>query len=97
MIMINPSVMYERVENVIYILSPKDSEEGGEIIVLDEIAAEIWSLLDQFHSEDEIIDELAGIYDVPLSELQNDVKEFIANLVEQELVKIKKKKKKKKN
>ena len=86
MIMINPSVMYERVENAIYILSTKESEEGGEIIVLDEIAAEIWSLLEQFHSENEIIDQLAEIYDVSISELQNDVKEFISNLVEQELV-----------
>lgn len=55
--------------------------DGGNMIHLNETAAEIWSLLDKNRAVSEIIDHICETFDVGKDTAKQDAVEFIENLL----------------
>jgi len=52
---------------------------------LDDVGHRIWELLGRRASVDEIVSELAGIYDAPEATIRTDVETFVTTLVRDRL------------
>ncbi len=57
-------------------------EETGYVYELNETGCKIWILLKEGLSNEEIVSKMAQEYDVDVTTLENDVKEFLKRLVE---------------
>jgi hypothetical protein len=60
--------------------------ETGAYYSLRGTAAEIWGMLDYGWSSDEVVSELARRYDAPADVLEGSFREFLRELVDDELV-----------
>lgn len=60
--------------------------DSGEVIHLNEVAAEIWRLIDGKRQIKEIIDHIHSAFDVDKTEAKKDTLEFIKSLLDKELV-----------
>jgi hypothetical protein len=56
------------------------------IYTLNEVGTSIWQLLDGRRSVSEVVDSIAGEYEVPRSEAETDVSEFLDSLSQAGLV-----------
>ena len=67
-----------------HILVPigKTVSEFSGLFPMTESSAEIWDMLPEIESEQEAVERLLDIYDVPRETLENDVKEFFSKLRE---------------
>ena len=63
-----------------YFLIPIDKDTVGVIYTLNRFAACIWELIDGKRSIDDIQDSILRDYDVNLSELGNDITDFLNQL-----------------
>jgi hypothetical protein len=54
--------------------------EGGEILVLNEVGAFLWTRLDGRHPVSELVDDLLGEFDVDPATARNDVEAFLTSL-----------------
>ena len=81
-IRINPYITFNRIDNEIIILS----ENGSKIFQLNELASEIWNLLESKQDISCIIDILLKKYDADKDIICKDVKELIDNFIKDDLL-----------
>lgn len=62
------------------------SMESENVIILDEISEEIWNLLDDEVSVNEISSKLIEVYDVDKDTLTKDIESTISSFLEKKLI-----------
>lgn len=70
-----------------FIAVPIDSSCGNNIVILNPVSKFLWDELATEKNFDELLDAMLKNYDVPKEEAENDLKEFIMQLVENGLLK----------
>ena len=60
--------------------------DSGEVIHLNEVAAEIWRIIDGKRKISEIVDQIQNDFDVDREQAENDTLEFIQSLSDINLV-----------
>ena len=70
-----------------FIAVPVDSSCGTNIIILNPVSKFLWDELRQEKSFDELLDAMLKNYDVPKEEAEADLKDFIMQLIENNLIK----------
>jgi hypothetical protein len=75
-LVLNDSVVFAELDDEAVLLNI----ETGVYFGLDEIGTEIWNLLSGGADEDAVVDKLLVEYDVDATQVRVDVKEFIATL-----------------
>lgn len=70
-----------------YIAVPVDSSCGSHIVVLNPVSKFLWDELKEEKSFDELLNAILGSYDVSKEEAENDLKEFLMQLIENGLLK----------
>ncbi len=60
--------------------------DSGEVIHLNEVAAEIWRIIDGKRKISEIVDHIQNDFDVDREQAENDTLEFIQSLSDINLV-----------
>ncbi len=69
-----------------YLAVPVDNSVGSNIIVLNEVSKFLWDELKTEKTFDELLDAMLGNYDVSKEEAEADLKDFLMQLIENELV-----------
>jgi len=64
------------------------SIENGEYYGLNEVASRIWALVEQPFSEQNICDALHHDYDATPSQIRDEVRAFINDMVEKRIIQI---------
>jgi len=82
MFKINPDAIYRKIIDEYYILLPKDKV----IHRLSDVASFIWEQLTDNNSEDDILNKIIEEYDVSREIAENDLKEFIDELIEKNIL-----------
>lgn len=75
-------VLREIAGDLLLVPTGKTALNLNGMLTLNEVGGEIWKLLDEVDSEEEIIDRLMEDYEVDREELQRDVQEFLGRLRE---------------
>lgn len=75
-------VLREIAGDLLLVPTGKTALDLNGMLTLNEVGGEIWKLLDEVDSEEEIVDRLMEDYDVEREELQRDVREFLDKLRE---------------
>ncbi len=70
-----------------FIAVPVDSSCGTSIVVLNPVSKFLWEELRSEKSFDELLEAMLRNYDVSRDEAETDLKEFLAQLVENGLIK----------
>ncbi len=70
-----------------FIAVPVDSSCGSNIIILNPVSKLLWDELKTEKSFDELLDAILKNYDVSKEEAETDLKEFLMQLVENNLIK----------
>lgn len=60
--------------------------DSGEVIQLNEVASEIWRLIDGKRKISEIVDHIHSVFDVDREKAEKDALEFINSLSDKNLV-----------
>ncbi len=76
LIALNDAVVSAELDDELVLLNV----ETGVYYGLNELGARVWSLLGSGHGEAEIVDRLAGEFDVERATLEADVRAFLADL-----------------
>lgn len=69
-----------------YIAVPVDTSCGTNIVVLNPVSKFLWEELKTEKSFDELLGAMLKNYDVPKEEAENDLKDFIMQLIENGLI-----------
>lgn len=69
-----------------YIAVPVDSSAGAHIVVLNPVSKLLWDELQTEKTFDELLGVILGNYDVTKEEAEQDLKEFIMQLIENGLL-----------
>lgn len=72
-------------ENIV-IATGKARLSFNGIITFNEVGAQIFSLLDGEHSKEEIVNELAAMYNAPVSRISEDVDRILEKMKNQGLL-----------
>lgn len=75
-------VLREIAGDLLLVPTGKTALDLNGMLTLNEVGGEIWKMLDEVESEEEIVDRLLEDYDVQREELQQDVREFLDKLRE---------------
>lgn len=75
-------VLREIAGDLLLVPTGKTALDLNGMLTLNEVGGEIWKLLDEVETEEEIVDRLQEEYEVEREELQKDVREFIGKLQE---------------
>ena len=75
-------VLREIAGDLLLVPTGKTALDLNGMLTLNEVGGEIWKMLDDVDSEEEIVDRLLEDYDVQREELQQDVREFLERLRE---------------
>lgn len=75
-------VLREIAGDLLLVPTGKTALDLNGMLTLNEVGGEIWKLLDEVETEEEIVDRLLTEYEVEREELQKDVREFIGRLQE---------------
>jgi methyltransferase-like protein len=79
----NDNFVFRRIEDETILVPIKDNVgDLGSIYSLNEIGAFIWEHLDGQQNLDDIIDLLLNEFDVPAGQVEDDLFEFVADLVD---------------
>ena len=70
-----------------FIAVPIDSSVGSNIVVLNEVSKFLWDELKTEKTFDELLNAMLGNYDVPKEEAEAELKDFLMQLVENNLLK----------
>ena len=70
-----------------FIAVPIDNSVGSNIVVLNEVSKFLWDELKTEKTFDELLNAMLGNYDVPKEEAEADLKDFLMQLVENNLLK----------
>lgn len=70
-----------------YVAVPVDSSCGAHIVVLNPVSKFLWDELKTEKTFDELLDAMLKNYDVPKEEAEQDLKEFLMQLIENGLLK----------
>lgn len=70
-----------------YIAVPVDSSCGAHIVVLNPVSKFLWDELKTEKTFDELLDAILKNYDVAKEEAEQDLKEFLMQLIENGLLK----------
>ena len=73
-------VLREIAGDLLLIPAGKTALDLNGMLTLNEVGAEIWKLLPEVESEDEIVSRLLEQYEVDEKTLRADVSDFLANL-----------------
>ncbi len=69
-----------------YIAVPVDTSCGTNIVVLNPVSKFLWEELKTEKSFDELLGAMLKNYEVPKEEAENDLKDFIMQLIENGLI-----------
>ncbi len=69
-------------EPALVLLNP----QSGEYYTLDEVGSRVWQLLDGKRTIDELVAQIAREYDAPADVIEQDVRDLLKDLVDEELV-----------
>ena len=75
-------VLREIAGDLLLVPTGKTALDLNGMLTLNEVGGEIWKMLDEVESEEEIVDRLLEDHDVQREELQRDVREFLDKLRE---------------
>ena len=75
-------VLREIAGDLLLVPTGKTALDLNGMLTLNEVGGEIWKMLDEVETEEEIVDRLLEDYDVQREELQQDVREFLDRLRE---------------
>ena len=75
-------VLREIAGDLLLVPTGKTALDLNGMLTFNEVGGEIWKMLDDVDSEEEIVDRLLEDYDVQREELQQDVREFLDRLRE---------------
>lgn len=75
-------VLREIAGDLLLVPTGKTALDLNGMLTLNEVGGEIWKMLDEVETEEEIVDRLLEDYDVEREELQQDVREFLDKLRE---------------
>ncbi len=75
-------VLREIAGDLLLVPTGKTALDLNGMLTLNEVGGEIWKMLDEVETEEEIVDRLLEDYDVQREELQQDVREFLDKLRE---------------
>jgi len=81
-IKINPDAIYRKIVGEYYILLPKEKT----IHRLSDVASFIWEHLTDNSDENDIVNKIIEEYDVSREDAEKDMKEFIDELVEKNIL-----------
>lgn len=70
-----------------FIAVPVDSSCGTNIIILNPVSKLLWEELREEKSFDELVDAVLKNYDVSKEEAESDLKDFLMQLIENDLMK----------
>ena len=85
----NDNFVFRRIEDETILVPIRDNVgDLGSIYNLNEIGAFIWEHLDGEHDLDAIIDLMLNEYDVPSGQAEDDLIEFVADLLDIEAVEL---------
>lgn len=79
---VHKTMMTKKKDGVFYLLK----ERSGEVFKLDGIGEEIWELCNGERTVEQIVQNLVFLYDIDPEQLENDVQEFIGEMVEQKFL-----------
>lgn len=77
----NDAIAWRHIQDQSVLIDP----ESGVVFVLNELGGQVWQLLDQTRSPQELAAELRGTLVEPPGRLERDIDQFIASLVERKL------------
>lgn len=75
-------VLREIAGDLLLVPTGKTALDLNGMLTLNEVGGEIWKMLDEVESEEEIVDRLLEDYDVERAVLQGDVREFLDKIRE---------------
>lgn len=75
-------ILREIAGDLLLVPTGKTALDLNGMLTLNEVGGEIWKLLDEVDSEEEIVNRLLEEYEVEREELQGDVREFLDKLRE---------------
>lgn len=75
-------VLREIAGDLLLVPTGKTALDLNGMLTLNEVGGEIWKLLDEVETEEEIVDRLEQVYDVEKEVLREDVREFMGKLRE---------------
>ena len=75
-------VLREIAGDLLLVPTGKTALDLNGMLTLNEVGGEIWKMLDDVDSEEEIVERLLQDYEVEKEELQADVREFLDKLRE---------------
>jgi len=78
---LNPKFIMRTVANETLLISIEDISAPKRLLMLNELGANIYSLLQKNLSKDEILTQLLSDYEVDISVLEKDVDDFLATLI----------------
>ena len=59
--------------------------DSGEVVQLNEVAAEIWRVIDGNKTIAEIVDHIHGLFEVDRKQVKKDALEFVQSLLDKNL------------
>ena len=75
-------VLREIAGDLLLVPTGKTALDLNGMLTLNEVGGEIWKLLDEVETEEEIVDRLEQVYNVEKEVLREDVREFMGKLRE---------------
>lgn len=69
-----------------FLAVPVDSTLGGNIVVLNPVSKFLWDELKEEKTFEELLDALLKNYQVPAEEAEADLKEFLMQMLESDLL-----------
>jgi hypothetical protein len=60
--------------------------EKGQVKVLNDVASQVWKMLDGSHSIQQIVKQISVDYEIAEESIQDDILEFVQVLLEREMI-----------
>jgi hypothetical protein len=77
-----PGVIYEAIDGEVVIVNV----DNGLYFSSDGVGAKLWSMIAQDESVESLIEWACGAYDTPATQVEDEIKSFVEQLTENELV-----------
>ena len=78
---LNPQFILRTIADEAILISIQDISAPKKLLMLNELGSDIYSLLQEGKSEQDIHEILLQQYDVEASVLENDIQEFLSELI----------------
>ncbi len=78
-------IVYQRPDREGFLINPQE----GKLKVVNSTAAQVWELMDDQKTIDEIACEMAALFNRPYEEVQSDLHDFLHQLIDRSLIYLK--------